>query len=80
MIGVYKALKSDESAGKFKQQNTSKARQAKKDENTQLGIENRKSSPVKQKAGASRGGGLNKKLREHAMTGGDMMSGKVPDE
>jgi len=77
---VYKALKGEESAGKFKNQTASKMRAAVSAENRNLGIETRKTSPTKTAAGSSRGGGLSKKEREISNMGGDLMSGKDPNE
>lgn len=76
MLSVYKALNSEQAAGKFKQQSASKARAAKVAENKNLGIETRKSSPVKKAGGvgASRGGALSKRERETTALGGDLMA------
>lgn len=63
-IGTYKALQSQQTAAKFKNQSRSKERAAEVAANKEMGIETRKSSPVKGAAGASRGGQLNKKERE----------------
>ena len=72
LLGVHKALSADAGAGKFKQQSASKARAAKaaaKKDMADMGIEARKSSPVKKSAGASRGGSLSKKFRETVSLG-----------
>ena len=79
MLGVYKALASEATAGKFKQQSQSKERAAKAQDNRNLGIDSRKSSPVKSKAGSSRGGALSKKERETGSMAGDMVAGREPD-
>ncbi len=80
MLGVYKALASEAAAGKFKQQTASKARAAAKAENSSIGIETRKSSPVKKQSGSSRGGALSKKERETSSMAGDMVTGREPEQ
>lgn len=75
MLGVYKVLNAEQAAGKFKQ-SAGKARQAKNAANKDIGIESRKSSPVKKAGGmgSSRGGALSKKVRETTALGGEMMA------
>ena len=71
LLRVHKALSADAGAGKFKQQSASKTRAAKasaKKDMADMGIE-KKSSPVKKSAGASRGGSLSKKFRETVSLG-----------
>jgi len=80
MLGVYKALASEAAAGKFKQQTASKQRAAAKAEAQSIGIESRKSNPVKGVKGSSRGGALSKKERETTSMAGDMVSGRPADE
>ena len=76
MLGVYKALASEVTAGKYKQATASKARAAAKAADNAIGIETRKSSPVKANAGGSRGGALSKKERETSSMAGDMVQGR----
>ena len=74
MLGVYKALSAEQTASKYKQ-SASKARAAKAAANRDIGIETRKSSPVKKGgAGSSRGGALSKRERETNAIGNDLMS------
>ena len=80
MLGVYKALNAEQTAGKYKQQSASKARAAAAQENKSLGIDSRKSSPVKANRGSSRGGGLSKKEREVTQMGVDLKEGRKPEE
>ena len=47
MLGVYKALGAEVTAGKYKQATASKARAAAKAADNAIGIDSRKSSPVK---------------------------------
>ena len=74
LLGIHKVLNS---AGHgMQQQKASKIRQAKKEAMTNIGVEPRKSSPVKKQQGSSRGGSLSKKLRETTGLTGDMMDGQ----
>ena len=76
MLGVYKALNSEATAGKFKQASNKAKQMSAKEENKSLGIENRKTSPVKKSGGSSKGGQLSKKERETSTMAGDMVTGK----
>ena len=76
MLGVYKVLNTEQSGAAFKKQTASKARAAKNAENAAIGIETRKSSPVKSQRGSSRGGSLSKKMRETTSMAGDMVTNK----
>ena len=76
MMAVYKALSSEQTASKFKSTTAGKAKAAAKAADAAIGIEARKSSPVKKQAGSSRGGGLSKKERETATMGSDLVATK----
>ena len=76
MMAVYKALNSEQAAGKYKQQSKSKERMAAVQADKSIGIETRKSSPVKSNRGASRGGALSKKDRETNVISGDIVAGR----
>lgn len=76
MLGVYKALNSEQAAGKFKQASNKAKQMSAKEENKNLGIESRKTSPVKKSGGSSKGGQLSKKEREIGSMQGDMVAGK----
>ena len=80
MVGVYKALLSEATAAKFKSQSRSKEKAEITAQNKEMGIETRKSSPVKGAAGASRGGQLNKKEREVMGMSQGAMTGKKDSE
>ena len=65
LLSVWKGLNSAQNAEKYqKNVSASKARAARKAEDAEIGLETKKSTPVKSIRGASRGGGLSKKLRE----------------
>lgn len=65
MMSVYKALNAEQTAGKYKQMSASKQKAAAAAANQAIGIEKRKSSPVKKGGlGSSRGGALSKRERE----------------
>ena len=80
LLSVYKVLNSAASAGNFKQQSKSKERAAAVQADKSIGIETRKSSPVKSNRGASRGGGLSKKDRETSTISGDIVAGRSAKE
>ena len=71
LMQVHKVL--NQSGQGMQQQKASKIRAAKKEALTSIGVEARKSSPVKSARGSSRGGSLSKKLRETSGMTGDLM-------
>ena len=77
-LNVFKVLSNELSAGKFKQQKASLVRAAKKEAEREVGIEARKSTPVR-KAGSSRRGRVSKKESEQGGLQDDMREGKDPE-
>ena len=71
LMQVNKVL--NQSGQGMQQQKASKIRAAKKEAMTSIGVEVRKSSPVKSTKGSSRGGSLSKKLRETSGMTGELM-------
>ena len=65
LLGVWKALQTSQSAEKYaKSMTRSKERAAQKEEDKAIGLDSKKSSPVKGNKGTSRGGNVSKKMRE----------------